>query len=106
MVMRESGRVGPRERVLGAAILAMVADGCCAAFATARSHAGLGASLLSALEATAFLALPCAVLAVPIAWMLGRPETMALGRHVRAGLSGGREEHGGVALVWYALIVS
>ena len=93
--------VSQRDRVIGAVVFAMLADGCGAALAMWRSHATVSATLLSAFESAAFLALPAALLALPIAWLLSRKEVAALGHHVREGLAGGRAELGDFAVILY-----
>ena len=92
----------PRDRVLAAVLFAMLADGCAAGLTMWRTHAGATAVVLSAFESAAFLALPLALLALPVAWVLGRREVQVLGTHLREGLSGGRAENGAVAVVLYA----
>jgi arylsulfatase A-like enzyme len=91
-----------RDRVIGAVIFAMLADGCAAALSVWRSSAGVGAALLSALESAAFLALPLALIAVPVTWILKRKEVCALGAFLREGLSGGRPETADIAVMLFA----
>jgi arylsulfatase A-like enzyme len=94
-----------RDRVIAAVLFAMLADGCGAALGMWRSHGSVVAGLLSAFESAAFLALPLAIVALPIGWLLQRPEVGFLGRHAREGLAGGHPEHGDVAVILYIGLV-
>ena len=96
------GERSARDRLLAAALFAMVAEGSCAGVASGRSHAGVVAILLSGLETATFLALPAAVLALPIAWVLGQKELQSLGSHMAEGLSGENPDRAGIAVLLYA----
>jgi hypothetical protein len=96
---------GLRERVVAAIVFAVLADGVAVAIALGQSHATPSVVALAAVETAGFLALPVAIAGLPLAWTLSRHEILTLGRHVRAGLSGGHPEHANLAMVLYAASV-
>jgi arylsulfatase A-like enzyme len=98
--------VTARDRLLYAALFALIEDGLVASSTTWRAHAGAGTSLLAGVEAACFLALPFALAAAPVAWLLDRPSSIALGRHLRAGLGADKKENEGAGVVLFALALA
>ena len=94
------------ERLFYAVLFAIVEDGLVASSTSLRAHAGAVTSLLAGLEASCFMALPLALAAAPVAWLLDRPTSRVLGRHLRAGLAAGEPENEGTGVVLYSLALA
>ncbi len=98
--------VSARDRLLYAVLFAVIEDGLVASSTTFRAHAGGGTALIAGIEAACFLAFPLALAAAPVAWLLDRPTSIALGRHVRAGLGADKKENEGSGIVLFALALA
>jgi arylsulfatase A-like enzyme len=95
-----------RARMVCAVLFAAAEDGAVATSATLQAHTAPLAALGSGVEAFCFLLFPLALLALVPTVLLGSAGAQGLGRHLRAGLAGGREEAEGVAAILYAVVVS
>jgi hypothetical protein len=94
------------ERVVCAVLFAAIEDGLVATSTTLRAQTGTLPAILTGLESTCLLLLPLGLLLLPAGFVLSRPGAEGLGRHLRAGLGGGRPEAGGLAAALYAALVA
>ncbi len=100
------GISGIRGRVFCAVRFAAIEDGLVTASTTLRAHISSSAALGAGLDVACFLALPLALLLLPLGFLLSRPGASVVAKHVRAGLGGGDPGAEATGTVLYTVLLA
>jgi arylsulfatase A-like enzyme len=91
--------------VLLGALLTVIWEGLLTGFLCANAGEGAGVTAAAGLQAAGFVALPVALAAISVGYVLGARSVRLLGRQVRVGLSGHRPELESAGVVLCALML-